>query len=359
MKTEEHILEFIPDYNIRNISSPEEMLLFDIETTGLKKEITMVYLIGCVYFKNGNWVIRQYLAQSALEEEEILEAFISFSENFKTLVHFNGDKFDIPYIAYKSEYYGLDFSPERFLSFDIYKSAKTARKLLGAESMSQKAIEEFLGIYRDDKLNGGLLIPYYLEYEKNRDQQLEVFLLLHNFDDLQGMLKILPVLSYTEIIKGGFSFLSVEEFDGTAIFNFKLDNNVPVHVENLAGTKDIKDIGICIEKDLLQFNVKIYKTEGRFPIPDYENYYYLPMEDKVIHKDLACFVDRDKRRKATKCNCFIKKTGQFIPQNKVLFEPAFLCGKDIKRTYFEFEKVFDESAPEKLKLWAQDIISGC
>ena len=47
---------------------------------------------------------------------------------------------------------------------DIYKKIRPYRKLLGLESMKQKAIEQFLGISREDKYTGGQLIEVYRDY---------------------------------------------------------------------------------------------------------------------------------------------------------------------------------------------------
>ena len=45
------------------------IICFDIETTGLKKETTQVYLIGCAYFRNDAWHLRQYFADKRGEED--------------------------------------------------------------------------------------------------------------------------------------------------------------------------------------------------------------------------------------------------------------------------------------------------
>ena len=35
--------------------SSEETVYFDIETTGFSADVTALYLIGCIYFKEGEW----------------------------------------------------------------------------------------------------------------------------------------------------------------------------------------------------------------------------------------------------------------------------------------------------------------
>ena len=40
--------------------TPEDLLVFDIETTGFTAEHTALYLIGCAYYKNRQWNICQW-----------------------------------------------------------------------------------------------------------------------------------------------------------------------------------------------------------------------------------------------------------------------------------------------------------
>lgn len=52
--------------------------------------------------------------------------------------------------------------------------------------MKQKSIEQFLGVHREDKYNGGQLIDVYREYLHTHEKFLFDLLILHNADDLQG-----------------------------------------------------------------------------------------------------------------------------------------------------------------------------
>ena len=279
------------------ISSPEEMLLFDIETTGLKREYCRVYLIGCAYMDMDGWHIRQYLTECREDEKAVLCAFADLAENFKCLMTFNGEGFDIPFIACRNRYYGLSFDIDSLDSFDIYKAIKPVKKLIGAKSFSQKAVEELIGIRRDDKLNGGLLIPYYYEYEALHSFEDEKLLLLHNFEDVLGMAKILPALDYLKILDGAFGYSGYAFEKNTLAVTFILDKSVPAGFDN--GKVKAAERTLCV-----YFDVKDEKV--LLPLKGPENYYYLPAEDTVIHKDLASFVDKKYRIKATRENCFLK-----------------------------------------------------
>lgn len=339
---------------IESIAPKGDMLLFDIETTGLSKVKTQTYLIGCAFYENDSWMIRQYLAESALDEREILESFFQFASGYQYLVHFNGEGFDIPYLDFKQEFYGLGFDFTRFHSVDIYKYAKPLRKLLDRKSLSQKSIEEFLHIDREDQLNGGLLIPYYYEFERTGDPKAEELLLLHNFEDVQGMLEIPAILKYLSILDGAFTFDHLETSSGYAILTFQLNDEMPVPFER---SDEKQDVIVCAEGHMLQISIRMFEGTARFPLEDVENYFYLPAEDKVIHKDVAQFVDRQYRKKATKKNCFLKKEGSFLPQNHPYFQPAYMVEGDKKRSYFELSQIAD-AEQELLTEYALDIINS-
>ena len=63
----------------------------------------------------------------------------------------------------------------------------------------QKDWEQFLGLNREDKYDGGQLIAVYKDYLMSKDEDLLHNLLLHNEDDLLGMKYLLPLFSYRQI----------------------------------------------------------------------------------------------------------------------------------------------------------------
>ena len=146
------------------------------------------------------------------------------------------------------------------------------------------------------------------------------------------MLRLLPILNYIEILEGGFSFSHMEIAGRTAVFEYHLKTPLPVGFEKCA-EKD--HILICADKNLLQLHIRIFEGQAGLPLPDVENYYYLPEEDRVIHRNVAQFVDKRYRERATKKNCFLKKEGRFLPQKQPLFMPAFCVPGESRKTFFE------------------------
>ncbi len=81
----------------------------------------------------------------------------------------------------------------------------------------------------------------------------------------------------------------------------------------------------------LNLCVGLYEGELRFFYPNYCDYYYLPMEDRAIHKSLAEFVDKSHRKKATAKTCYQKVSGIFLPEPEPVF--SRLSPGNIKTSY--------------------------
>ena len=89
----------LPDtYPLERIGKLEDLLFFDIETTGFSGDRCQLYLIGCTYYSQGSWRLIQWFADTADAEADVLAAFFEFLDGYRVLVHFNGDGFDIPYL---------------------------------------------------------------------------------------------------------------------------------------------------------------------------------------------------------------------------------------------------------------------
>ena len=189
--------------------SNEEVLFFDIETTGLNVAKTNLYLIGYVYYKNNQWHYCQLFAENLKEEKTLILEFEKVCSSYKYLIHFNGDHFDIPYINTKCESNGVRKYLQDLISIDIYSLVKLYKTHLGLSNCKQKTIETLLNITRKDKYNGGELIFQYFDYLKTNDTQLEENLLLHNAEDCIGMLKLLKITDYIKLV----NFIETKDFE--------------------------------------------------------------------------------------------------------------------------------------------------
>lgn len=330
-------------YPLERIGKPEEILFFDIETTGFSGEYSRLYLIGCIYFREGRWNLVQWFADTPESETELLHSFFSFLKGFRILVHFNGDGFDLPYLRKRCAHYSLPWDFSGIKSMDIYRRVKPYRKLLGLENVKQKAIEQFLGIFREDALSGGELIPVYQEYLLTHDTRLYHLLILHNEDDLKGMPSILPILSYPDFLESPFRLVRQD------IRREKEEKGIPVELLGLTCESDCRipipfsaqktPVRCHAENSRLFLGIQLFHGTLKHFYPNYKDYYYLPYEDTAIHKSVGEYVDKAARVRATAKTCYTKQEGCFIPQPEPVWEPYLKKDWKDTLTYADFSRI--------------------
>ncbi len=212
----------------------EDMLLFDIETTGLSPARDTVYCIGCGYAKGDEVIVELFFAEGPSDEPEVLASFFALTQTHPYLITFNGTTFDLPFLKKRTailsgvsadeaedsaveaegtadkctggagEGAGSGPIPGGSSHLDLYREAKAMRGLLDLPSYKQKSIEQFLGIGREDLYTGGELIEFYQRYVEHPDPEILKPVLLHNREDVIGMFGLLGILAYRQFSEGEF-----------------------------------------------------------------------------------------------------------------------------------------------------------
>lgn len=333
MITIEKHLDWPDTYPLSRLGALDSLLFFDIETTGFSGDTSCLYLIGCAFHREDGWRLVQWFADRPGAEVELLDAFFGLLKDFRVLVHFNGDSFDIPFLLKRCRHLGLPYDFSGIESVDIYKRIRPYRKLLGLESMKQKAIEQFLHISRTDIYSGGQLIEVYGDYLVTHETRLLDMLLLHNEDDLKGMGLILPILNYPDFFEHEFRLLATEEAPGPALtLTCESDFSVPVPFQC-----DCEIVRCEGEGRRLTFTVRLYEGTLKHFYSNYRDYYYLIYEDTAVHKSVGEYVAREARVRATASNCYTKKSGLFLPQFDGIWEPVMKEIPGDKFTYVPLE----------------------
>ncbi len=309
-------------YDLEKIAPPDRLLFFDIETTGLSAWNSCLYLIGAVTVEDGHFVLRQWFSQSLSEEQTVLKSFFDFSRQYEVLISFNGETFDIRYLQDTAKQYGLPCPLTSLQSFDILKHLRKKKSLLNLPNFRQKTVEKFLGIDREDRYTGGELIKIYEDYTLSHDKEAERFLLLHNEEDIKGMPKILPALSYSDALCSDFSITeSWRSKDGGTLF---LTAEFPCCFPCPLDLDFSEDIRLHFTENRIECRIRLLDSELKYFYPDYKNYYFLTVEGYAIHKKLAAFVDKKYRVPATAATCYTKMSGTFVPALKNSGLPLFL-----------------------------------
>lgn len=327
--------------------TPADLLFFDIETTGLSPDTSYLYLIGCMYFDNGAVIHKQFMAESVNEESGLIEAYYELLGSRSVLVNFNGCTFDIPYIDKKALRFGIANPNPGIGVFDLYSCLRRYKKLFGLGSMKQKSLEIFCGLNRRDTFDGGELIEVYSRFialrrleevrlrstlaaysavpgsgltqagSSSSDELLNI-LLLHNYEDVLGMLSVAVLLVFPLIASGHCRIV------GSSVSDTELKLSAAPDCGSLAGlqihearidTCERDDIILCVNDASGTFDISIplLRTELKHYYPDYRNYYYLPAEDTAVYKSIGEFMDKSLRVKCTAANCYTRHTLDFVP----------------------------------------------
>jgi uncharacterized protein YprB with RNaseH-like and TPR domain len=345
----------MPEYPFEREFPLDRIVFFDIETTGFAAESTYLYLIGCAYYKDSSFHLIQWFSEGIKEEALLLTSFFEFLNDFDALVHYNGTGFDIPYLQRKLSLHRLEYSFDRLAGIDIYKRICPYKRIFKLGNFKLKTLENFLNIRRQDTFDGGELIQVYQAYlgkkhyealRNKRNPQMEASspseaeillrqLLLHNEEDIRGLLQISPILNYADLFEKPVRILQAGVDDGMLSIRFEISASLPVRI-NFGG-----DLAHLTAYDrTATLTVQVYEGELKYFYNNYKDYYYLPAEDYAIHKSVAHFVDREYRVKAKPSNCYTRKQGIFAPQYELLIAPYFKINYQDKLSFLEIHTDF-------------------
>lgn len=326
-------------YPLERIAPLEKCLFVDIETTGFTARTSSLYLIGAAYYAEGVWQIRQWFCETPTEEATLLDIFFAFASSYTHLIHFNGNNFDLPYLLQKCEQYKLSHNFDRFEGIDLYKRVSPYKAFLHVPNCKQKSLEYLLGIHREDRFNGGDMIEVYCNYVAHPSKDALSLLLLHNSDDMKGMLQILPLLAFYDLFNGNIRAKKVQansyvDYNGhdrqELLMKLRLPTALPIPLANLAN-----GCYFSAEKNEAVLKAPLYEEEMKYFYSNYKDYYYLPLEDVALHKSVSSFVDKSRRTQATASTCYTRKYGLFLPQWDIFIEPFFKRDYKSKEYFFE------------------------
>ena len=354
------IPSFSPAYPIEKFGKKEEILFVDIETTGLSASHASIYLLGCCFYERNEWMIRQWLCENPEEEKELLENFYKHLSSYSSLIHFNGNQFDLPFIQKRAALYDIPIQFENMTGVDIYKRIFPYRHFLRLTNCKQKTLEEFLGIHREDEYSGGELIRVYKSFCQSPTQEALHLLLQHNRDDVYGMIRLLPILSYADFFNESLTVRKVESNTTKDAFGrpqkelliyFSLSTSLPKPISCHGN-----DCYFSGRNNDGMIKVPVFTEEMKFFYSDYKNYYYLPHEDMAIHKSVSTYVDPAFREQAAAATCYTRKNGEYLPQWDVVFEPFFKREYHSKHLFFELTDEFRNNR-NAFSLYASHILS--
>ncbi len=338
--------DYIPEY------VKSDALFLDLETTGFTPAKSKLYLVGTAYFENDSLITEQFFAESKAPDEErkLLASLDELLSKFHTIITFHGNQFDLPFLRGCKKRLGTDFLHTAGNRVDLYQHFHAYKHIFSLENYKQRSFESFLGIKREDTYTGGELIKVYEDYIKNPDDNCLCLLLQHNYEDLLGMVQLVSLYAFDSFFDGHFVPVSTavsvyRKMDGTKglefIISCRIDNQLPAAI-----TCNNNHFYLHTDQNYAAFRIPLLQGELKYFFPNYKDYFYLPDEDRSIHKSVAAYVDKAHRQKSRASNCYSKKTGIFLPQYEEVITPAFYTEYKSKISYFELPEYFQGSSTD-------------
>lgn len=300
------ILQGFPDFEtVKFLSKPRvktddfNPVFYDIETTGLSRNSTFLYLIGAIAYEEGAWHLFQWMAEEPKEEISLLKTFADFLRVRTCMLSYNGERFDQPYLEARYALYGLPSPFSGKESLDLFLHLKPLKSLLKLPNMKQPALEEFLDSRNRIYCDGKDCIRLYKLFLKTRDAVTADTVIGHNLEDVLGLGRIFLMLGYLSLYGGEYEVAELLPDEEHLLIRLALSSELPGEFSN--GTEDFYITGKASEVRLI-----IKAHNGRFKryYRNYKDYDYLPAEDTAIPKALSACMDKRLRKAAKKETCY-------------------------------------------------------
>jgi uncharacterized protein YprB with RNaseH-like and TPR domain len=160
---------------------PEDLLLIDLETTGLSN--TPLFLIGALTVEDGALVVRQYFARHYGEERAAIAAFLEAESHRRLLVSYNGASFDLPFLTNRAHANRVPIAPQSH-HLDLLFSARKHYRGKLPNCQLQTLERHLCGRERTDDIPGRLIPEAYHEFVAGGEAHDIARILEHNRLDL-------------------------------------------------------------------------------------------------------------------------------------------------------------------------------
>lgn len=166
--------------------SREEILVLDLETTGLGRGQTLAFMIGLGYYEDDRYVVEQLFLPEPEAEASSFDRLIELLKTRSVLITFNGKTFDIPILESRLLYNHIWLDLRSQTHIDLLHLARRLWKNK-IPSCALETIEFYiLGHIREKELDieGGLIPQTYFQYLISGDAELMRRVFLHNQLDI-------------------------------------------------------------------------------------------------------------------------------------------------------------------------------
>lgn len=186
----------------------KQSVFLDIETTGLSRQYADIISITLLYYENTIYKVCQIFCQYKVDEPEALKYLRNLLKGRKFIITYNGNSFDIPFLSFKAQKYGVDIYFESFVKIDLYNCLRQVKDKVPIPDLKLKTAEEHFNIKRTDTLTGEDITVLYQAYRIEPRNEFSFLILQHNYEDVINLPSLMNaifglydhVLSYSNLL---------------------------------------------------------------------------------------------------------------------------------------------------------------
>ena len=257
--------EFIPEVllNWANLDTSkerkkEDILILDLETTGLRSNGIFAFMIGLGYYVNEQFIVEQIFLPDPEAEVNSFDRLLELVNEKSLLITFNGKTFDIPVLESRLLYHQIWLNLRAMEHLDLLHLARRLWKNK-LPSCALETIEFYiLGQIRDKELDieGGEIPQTYFSFLLNGNPELMQRVFLHNHTDILHTAALFTLIcnSISYPPQGGMD--SRIDYHSLAML-YQSQNRIDIAKKIL---EDMLSAGIT-DKDVLRDLGFIYKKE--------------------------------------------------------------------------------------------------
>lgn len=255
-----------------------------------------------------------WISEQESDEYEMLTALSDALDRIRRIITFNGNAFDLPHLHQKYRAYGLTDPLQGKQYLDLMLRLKPISRFLALPSGKLADFAGFLHLVQPDSSDQMLPQP------AQQDTSDEASFRFHpgaedkhetsTPNDALYTLECMSLLHYADFLDQGAEIREVTTDEERVIFRLHYPDGFPAGLS-------VHDSGFHLrfsEDGTVLLSSRIYNGSLRYYHTDVKNYRYLPLEGYAIHKSAAQYVDKSRREKAVRENCY----------HLVSVSPAFL-----------------------------------
>ena len=173
------------------VKAPAGSIVYlDLETTGLRS--TPLFLIGLMYSEGEDLIVDQLFARDYTEERATLSFVSELLAPCDVLVTFNGNTFDVPFLADRMTFHNLPMVMPRS-HVDLLPISRALMKGRTPNNRLQTLERFVLGRKRTGDIPGSEIPGAYHEFVRTKNARQMAAVIHHNRLDLLSMLELITV----------------------------------------------------------------------------------------------------------------------------------------------------------------------